>query len=591
MNTGKLQDLRKLMEVIGLDAYIIPSADPHQSEYIPDHWKARSWISGFTGSNGTVVVTKEVAGLWTDGRYFIQAEKQLAGSGIDLFKMNEPNVLNYPDWLNRMLNEGSSVGFDGRVMSVSKTKELEKKLKGKNIKLKKDVDLISLLWTDRPETPLTPIFIHDTKFAGQTIEDKLQDVRKEMKNKGVDYYIISTLDAIAWLYNIRGRDIPNNPVALSYAIVSEESALLFIDGRKIDDGIRKYLEDQGVLTIEYNDIVSYVRSIPVNSTIYFDPDKTNTMVHDALDDECNKKKGKDIITYLKAIKNTTEIENLINCQTKDGVALVKFLHWLDCNIDKEEITEISAADKLEFFRTQQEDFVEPSFQSITAYKDHAAMMHYNPTLEGQYLLKKEGMYLIDSGGQYLDGTTDITRTIVLGDITEEEMRDFTLTLKGHIALSKAIFLYGATGSNLDTIARQHLWTEKINYNCGTGHGVGFFLNVHEGPHNFSQLPNNTKLEKGMVITNEPGVYREGKHGVRIENTLLVIEDEKNEFGQFMKFKTISYCPIDLNGINVDLLTTEEKTWLNNYHQEVNKVLSPYLDGEEKAWLDRKTMKI
>lgn len=587
----RVEKLRKLMKENNLDAYIIPSFDAHQSEYVAEHWKSRQWISGFTGSAGTVVITLHDAGLWTDGRYYIQAEKQLEGSGIKLFRMVDPGVPSYTEWLTEVINTGGAVGFDGNVFSVDMVKNMKKAFKAKEITLKMDKDLIDEVWEHRPEIPKVPIFIHEVKYAGKSRAQKLSEVREEMKNKGANYYLLCSLDDIAWLLNIRGSDVPNNPVVIANVIVAKDKCYLFVDASKVPNEVKLHLEAEGVELKEYNETKQFLKGITKDDVVIFDPIKTNASLYNAINLETAKIEFPNITTQLKAIKNDTELENLRCCEINDGVAMVKFIKWLKTSLDKEEITEISAAEKLEDFRKQRELFVGPSFDTIAGYKDHAAMMHYKANEKSQYTLKKEGFFLVDSGGQYFNGTTDTTRTIVLGNLTEEEKRDFTLVLKGHISLSRAKFLYGTTGSNLDVLARQPIWQYGLDYKCGTGHGVGFFLNVHEGPQGFSKIPNNTKLEKGMVITNEPGIYLEGKHGIRTENMMLVVEDEKTEFGQFMKFEWITYCPIDLEGINIELLTESEKEWLNNYHKDVYTKLAPYLDEEERAWLEKETIEI
>lgn len=588
----KISKLRELMKMKKIDAYIIPSSDPHQSEYVAEHWQSRAWISGFTGSAGTVVVTKDEAGLWTDGRYFIQAEKQLKGSEIKLFKMNIPGYPTYTQWLKDKLEDGQTLGLNGKVFSQKDVKKIKKELSAKNIKIEDNHDLISKMWTDRPKLPMGKIFIHDTKYSGKTAKEKLNDVRKEMKKLGVKYYVIASLDDIAWVYNIRGRDVNYNPVVISYALISIDDAYLFVHSEKISEEVREYLNRNGINIAEYDKVGEYVnKDIEKESRVFIDPDKINMWLYNKIPKDCKIVEGTNITTNLKAIKNSVEIENLKNCYIKDGIALVKFLYWLDKNLEKTSITETMISDKLEEFRREQKLFIEPSFATIAAYKDHAAMMHYSATEETNYKLQTEGMLLIDSGGQYLDGTTDITRTIILGPVSEEEKTDFTLTLKGHINLIKSRFLYGSTGSNLDVLARFPLWQEGLDYKCGTGHGVGFFLNVHEGPHNISPAQNKVKLEEGMVVTIEPGVYKEGKHGVRIENVVIIKKDIETESGQFMKFETISYCPIDLKGINVNLLDKDEKQWLNNYHKKVYEKLSPYLNENERKWLDNKTRSI
>lgn len=587
----KLSSLRKLMLEKGIDAYIIPSFDAHQSEYVPEHWKSRAWVSGFTGSAGTVVVTMNESGLWTDGRYFIQAEEQLKGSEIKLFKMREPNVPTVTEWIENNLECGKTVGFDGKVFSCKEVEEMKDSFDKKGIRINSEYDLIMDIWEDRPDLPLEKVFIHEVKYTGMTTKEKIEVVRSKMKEKGVDQYILSSLDDIAWLFNIRGRDVSNNPVTISYALISLEDAYIFINNKKVTSEVKKFLNQNGVEIKEYLDIEESLKSIDKTSKIYYDPSKTSIWIYNSIPSSCEKLEGKDIVMLLKATKNDVEIENLKKCHIKDSVAMVKFLYWLDNNVGKENITEISASEKLETFRKERENFIEPSFDTIAGYKDHAAMMHYKATEQSQYELKSEGMLLVDSGGQYLDGTTDITRTIVLGNITEEEKRDFTLVLKGHIALNRTKFLYGVTGTNLDVIARLPLWEHGIDYKCGTGHGVGYLLSVHEAPQRFAMYYNDTVLESGMVITNEPGVYKEGKYGIRTENTLLVVEDEETDSGQFMKFEVISFCPIDLRGIDINLLTNEEKEWLNRYHKDTYIKLSPYLTQEENHWLKNATREI
>lgn len=587
----RIEDLRRLMKKNDIDAYIVPSFDAHQSEYVAEHWKSRRWISGFTGSAGTAVITLNDAGLWTDGRYYIQAEKQLEGSGMKLFKAAEPDVPSYYEWLFQVLKEESRVAFDGKVFSVDQVKEMQSRFQIKGIELKTDKDLINKLWKDRPEIPTGEIFTHQVKYAGKSRTEKLNEVRKEMEKLGVNYYLLTSLDDIAWLLNIRGYDVPNNPVVTAYVIISMDKCYLFINPVKVSKDIKKELEAENIKIKAYEKVEEFLESLTKKDSILLDTAKTNILLYKAINSSTRKVEAMNITTKLKSIKNDIEIENLRNCQVKDGVAMVKFIKWLKTSIGKEEITEISAEEKLEGFRREQENFLQVSFDTIAAYKDHAAMMHYKADNESQYTLKPHGFFLVDSGGQYFDGTTDITRTFVLGALTEEEKKDYTLVLKSHIALDSLKFLYGATGSNLDVIARKPIWDEGMDYKCGTGHGVGFFLNVHEGPQRFAQIPNEARLEKGMIITNEPGIYKEGKYGIRTENMMLVIEDENTEFGQFMKFEAITYCPIDLDGLNKDMLTNFEKKWINNYHKKVYEKLSPFLDEEEKHWLMAQTTEI
>lgn len=587
----KLKNLRKLMKENKLDAYIVPSSDSHLSEYVAEHFKCRQWISGFTGSAGTAVITLDDAGLWTDGRYYIQAEKQLQGSGIRLFKMAFPGVPSYTDWLKDVLKKGNSIGFDGNVFSASMVSTMDKEFKSKEIKMVMNLDLIGELWSDRPELPDSPIFIHDVKYAGKSRTEKLNEVRNEMKSNGANYYLLSSLDDIAWLLNIRGADVPNNPVIISNVVVSKDKCFLFIDASKVTSDVRNELESDNIDLKNYNEIYKFLEKLTSKDTIMLDINMTNACLYNSINKSASKLECANVTTKLKAIKNSTEIENLKQCQISDGVAMVRFIKWLKTSLQKEKITELSLNEKLESFRKQDSLCVGPSFDTIAGYKEHAAMMHYKATSESQYTLKDEGFLLVDSGGQYFNGTTDITRTIVLGKLTEEEKRDFTLVLKSNIALATLKFLHGATGSSVDIVARQPIWKHGLDYKCGTGHGVGFFLNVHEGPQRISTAPNNVILKEGMIVTNEPGIYKEGKHGIRTENMMLVKKDESTEFGQFMKFEAITYCPIDVNGIVKNMLTEDELDYINTYNNDVYTKLSPYLSEDEKAWLKEETREV
>ena len=588
----RVEKLQQLMREKGIDAYIIPSADAHQSEYAAPHWGSRKWISGFTGSAGTVVITLDKGnGLWTDGRYFIQAEKQLEGSSIDLFKMGQTSVPTISEWLRENLKEGSTVGFDGKVISKSFYDNLDRALSSKEIKYNLEFDLINEIWEDRPEIPMDEFFSLDVEFAGKSRIDKINEVREHMKKNFATHFVISSLDDIAWLFNIRGNDVPCNPVIISYAVVSLDEAILFVDSKKVTSEIKAELEKDGIQLKEYNDLDKYLNSLAKNSVVTYDALKTNMWVINSIDKEVKTLEEQNFTTNLKAVKNEVELENMRKAHIKDGVAMVKFLHWLHTNVGKEKITEMSASDELEGFRAEGENFKGISFGTIAGYKEHAAMMHYSATDETDYEILNEGMFLVDSGGQYLEGTTDITRTMVLGNLTAEEKRDFTLVVKGVIDLSMAKFLHGVTGTNLDVLARRPLWEYGIDYKCGTGHGVGFFLNVHEGPQAIRVNYVPTVLQEGMNITNEPGVYKEVKHGIRIENILVVRKDEKTESGQFMNFETITFCPIDLEGIVVEMLTAEERAWLNSYHREVYDKLSAYLNEDQRAWLKYATRAI
>ena len=584
----KITNLRISMKNNNLDAYIIPSSDPHMSEYIAEHWRARSWITGFTGSAGTFVATKNECCLWTDGRYFIQAEKQLAGSEVRLFKMGNPGVPTYIEWIAANLKQGEYVGFSGNTTSVYVFKDLESKFTAKGILINKSHDLIEGIWVNRPQIPAANIFSHDIKFAGLSSKEKIVKVRAEMEKAGAAHYLISSLDDIAWLFNIRGDDVPFISVAIAYAMVSMKEAFLFINKAKVPGDIEQTLNANGVEILDYLKVEERLKEIEEGQSIAFDIKRTNCRLYDFIPVGCKKVEVDEITTILKAVKNDVELKNYEHCQINDGVAMVRFLIWLEKNIGRQNITEMTVADKLMFFRKQQPDNLGSSFTTIAGYRDHAAMMHYTATEESQYTLANKGLMVLDSGGQYLSGTTDITRTIVFDDVSEEEKYDFTLVLKAHISLAAAKFLYGTTGSNLDVLARRPLWEVGLDYKCGTGHGVGYCLSVHEGPQSFSQIPNKIKLEKGMIITIEPGIYKEGKHGVRTENIFLVVEDEKTEYGQFLKFKAMSLCPICLKGISPEMLTVQEKTWLNNYHRMVLEILSPSMDSGEREWLKENT---
>lgn len=584
---SKLKKLRDVMKKYNINYYIIPSADPHQSEYVSEYYRGRAEVSGFTGSAGTLLVGEKEAKLWTDGRYFIQAAEQLQGTGIDLMKMATPGYDTINQWVEKNIKENDTLGFDGSCYSTNQYKELLKIAKKNNFNINMDKDLLEEIWSDRPSLPEDKIFVHDEKYCGKSVKEKLSEVRKYMKENKVQNYLLTSLDDIAWLFNIRGNDILFNPVALSYAIITENEAKLYVNKTKVDDEVQSALKVQEVFIYEYNEIEDHVKQLNGNTLI--DPAKVNAKLYSLL--SCTIIERLNITTNLKAIKNEIEIANFENAHIKDGVAMVKFIKYLKDNIGKEKITEISASKKLSELRSQGELAKGDSFGTIAGYKEHAAMMHYSATPESDYELKLQGLFLVDSGGQYLDGTTDITRTFVLGDITEEEKRDFTLVLKGHINLAKAKFLKGSTGCNLDILARGPLWQYGLDYKCGTGHGIGFLLNVHEGPQSIRQNGNTVPLEPGMILTNEPGVYKEGKFGIRTENVIVVVKDEINDCGEFYKFDTISYCPIDLNGVKVELLNDDEKEWLNNYHKKVYDKLSPYLNEEEKELLKIETREI
>ncbi len=589
--TEKIAKLKELMKERGIDYYIIPSADYHQSEYVGDYFKGREWISGFTGSAGTVVVTQNEVGLWTDGRYFIQAEKQLQGSGITLFKMGEEGVPTFIQYIVNNIQSGETLGFDGKVLATNTVLDFEAKLKDKKVNFNFEFDLVGEIWRDRPSLPASQVFVLEEKFTGESVEKKLTRVRNILEEENCDVNIITSLDDIAWIFNIRGNDVKNNPVNLAYAAITVDKAVLYIGEEKLNSEVEKYLYKNGVEVRDYFEIYEDMERVSNSNIIMMDLNKVNYTIFKKLNPEIKVINRSNPSTIMKACKNKVELENLRNSHVKDGVAVTKFMYWLKNSIGKEEITEMSATQKLESFRKEQELYIEPSFDTIAAYESNAAMMHYKSTPETDRRLEAKNLFLVDSGGQYFDGTTDITRTFVLGECSEELKKHFTLVLKGMINLSKVKFLYGVTGTNLDILARQALWNIGIDYKCGTGHGVGFLLNVHEGPQGIRVQYNPQVLEEGMNVTNEPGVYIAGSHGIRLENELIVQKAEKTEFGQFMEFETMTYAPLDLDGVIKELLSKEEIEYLNNYHQMVYEKVSPYLTLEEKEWLKEYTRAI
>jgi len=586
----KLNLLRDLMKKNRIDAYIIPSSDPHISEYLPDYWKSRSWLSGFTGSAGTVVVTYKKAALWTDSRYFLQAEKELAGSGIDLCKMGLPETSSMEEWIISQLKNGNVVGFDGNVFQATLAKGLIETLLKKRIECNPNIDLIKPIWGNRPTLPKGRALIQELKYTGKSVSEKLSEVRKLMQAKGASSYIICALDEVCWLFNIRGNDISYNPVVLSYGYIDAQKAILFIDTEKIDEHIANDLIEQGVVLKKYIKVEKQLGKLKKHDTIFVDPSKINYFLYSEIPCKVKKIEGIGIVTELKAHKNSIELEGIRNAMVEDGIAMVEFLSWFESNIGKTKITELSTAVKLAEFRRKRNEFISESFSPIVGYADHGAIVHYSATKESDYEIKSKGFLLIDSGGQYKSGTTDITRTIHLSKPTDEEKVDYTLVLKGHIQLAMAKFPVGTRGSQLDTLARMAMWNQNINYGHGTGHGVGCFLNVHEGPMQI-RPDNHLPIEAGEVLSNEPGLYRAGKHGIRIENLVACTLDTDNEFGKFLKFETLTLCPIDTKPIKVDMLLEEEKEWLNSYHKMVYERISPFLKGESKTWLKEKTKKI
>lgn len=592
----RIEKIRDLMKEKNIYAYIVPSSDYHQSEYVGDYFKAREFMSGFTGSAGTLIVSMDEVGLWTDGRYFIQAEQELKHSGIKLFKMGEEGVPTIEEYLLEKLPKNSTLGFDGRVMSVKEGQNLANKLVFKGINIEYKYDLVNDIWQDRCSLPTEKAFLLDIEYSGESFSHKLSRIRQAMKEKKATTHILASLDDIAWLFNIRGRDVKSNPVVLSYAVICTNSVYLFIDKNKIDEDIKHELSKEDVQIKGYDEVYEFIKNIGENEVVLIDTSKVNYAIYNNIPSNVQKIEERNPSILFKSIKNEIELKNIRNSHIKDGVAFTKFMYWLKNNIGKIDITEISATQKLEDLRREQDKFIEPSFSTIAAYKDHAAMMHYSATEESNYKLEPRDLFLVDSGGQYFDGTTDITRTIALGPILENVRRDFTNVVRGMIRLSKAKFLYGCRGYNLDILARGPLWEEGIDYKCGTGHGIGFLLNVHEGPNGFrwkvrEGIDDTCILEEGMVTTNEPGVYVENSHGIRIENEIVVRKAEKNEYGQFMDFEVITFAPIDLDAIDESLLLKDERVYLNNYHKQVYDKIAPYLNEEEKQWLKIYTREI
>jgi Xaa-Pro aminopeptidase len=580
-----LTSLRRLMAEQNLDAYVIPATDPHISEYLPAHWRILEWASGFTGSAGTLVITRDFAGLWTDSRYFVQAEAQLAGSGVQLVKLVVPHTPEFVDWLAKTLPEGATVGVDGNLMSRNWFRAMEKGLTPHGIRIDAQTDLVEDAWTDRPTLPLDPVYEHPAKFAGASCKEKLARIRQILDEKGLDYTVFSTLDDLAWTFNLRGTDVPYNPLFVGHAVVGKKSAALFIDERKMPDAIRQSLQRAGVQALPYGQIRAYLSKLPSKASILIDPARTSQNLPGALPPEAKVVEGVNITTLLKACKTSKEIEHTRRTMVKDGAVLTKFFYWLQQSIGKERVTELSTEAKLHALRKEQEGCIGESFGTIAAYREHAALPHYKSSAASDVELKPEGLFLLDSGGQYLGGTTDTTRVISLGKITDEERRDYTLVLKGMIALCNFRFPKGTRGFQIDALARSAMWQHGINFGHGTGHGVGYFLNVHEGPQAISPNPGiETPFIPGMITSVEPGIYRPGKHGVRLENLVLCVQDDTTEFGEFLRFESLTIAPIFTNLVDKSLLTAEERRWLRDYNRLVVRKVGRYLSAEEKAWL-------
>jgi Xaa-Pro aminopeptidase len=593
--SDRIAALRRQLELHRLDAYLIPSADPHQSEYVAAHWKSRKWISGFTGSAGLVVVTPAHAGLWTDSRYFLQAEKELADTGIELHRQLVPHAPEHVQWLAANLPRGATVGLDGFLFTEGQVRYMEKHFRPKGISLRTDLDLIEAIWADRPPLPLTAIFEHEIQYAGRSRKEKLDEIRQAARQAGAGLHLIPTLDDIAWVLNIRGSDVSFNPIAYAYLIVGARDAQLFIDGQKVSAELQDDLEKDGVQLRPYVDIIGFLAAIPADQSILVDTGSTSIRLLQAIPG-AQLQRGELIPRRLKAIKNKTEIRHIERAMIKDGVALTRLFRWLEQQHEQGLApTEAELADQLAQYRSEQELYVCESFPAIVGYQSNGAIIHYRPMPGDCAAIKPEGILLLDSGGQYLDGTTDITRTIALSTPTKAQKLQYTLVLKGHIALDRIQFPTGTAGGQLDAFARQYLWQHGLNYGHGTGHGVGFFLNVHEPPQGFATSVvtsrGSTAIEAGMLTSNEPGFYETGSHGIRIENLMLCVEKEKTEYGEFLAFESLTLFPIDTQLIDLELMSPEEIAWLNDYHRKVEAALLPHLTEKEQEWIRVKCRQI
>ncbi len=580
----RLLALREAMRERGISAYIVPGTDPHGSEYIPAYWKEREWISGFTGSAGTAVVLLEDAGLWTDSRYFLQADAELANSGIVLFKDGVTGTPSINQWLMDQLEAGAVVGVNPEMFSVNAYATMESMLTGAGVELT-TVDLIKQIWTEnRPKLSTEPFYVLDVAYSGQAVADKLSVVRAEMAKVKADVYVLSALDEIAWLFNIRGTDVDYNPVVIAYATVTSHAATLFVDQAKLTDELRAYFAQSGVTLAHYADAIVALQTIDTSEAVLCDGARMNRALYDAIPAACQRVMVLSPVTQLKSVKNHIELEGVRRAMVQDGVALVRFFSWLEQAVQTEQLTECDVMRRLTACRAQGVNFKGESFGTIAGYNTNGAIVHYH-AVDGQCAtLASEGMLLLDSGGQYLDGTTDITRTVTLGDPSAQQMRDYTLVLKGHLAISRVKFPQGTRGAQLDALARQFLWGEGLTYTHGTGHGVGHFLCVHEGPQGIRLEENPTVLQVGMMLSNEPGVYRTGEYGIRTENLVVVAPDQTTDLGEFLRFDTLTLYPYDRRLIALDLLTADDKAWINEYHARVYAALSPLLTRDEQAWL-------
>ncbi len=572
-----------LMQERGIDGYLIYGTDPHLSEYVPDAWRTREWISGFTGSYGKVAITRDRAVLWTDSRYFIQAESQLSGTGIEMIKDRQADTISADRWLENELNQGSTVAIDGLTISAADANVLEQKLGAKGITLELNIDLVSPVWEDRPAFPKTLVSDFPVRFAGRSRTEKLTSIRNRLTENGAEATIICQLDDLAWSLNLRGSEINYNPLFTGYGYVDQQQAVLFISKGKVPQTLIEILEREGVQVKDYESVFSFLEQL--NSvSFYLDSDRTNSLIYRLIAKNNKIIDGLSIPTLLKSIKNEVEIAGMREAHVRDGVAMVNFLYWFENHFGKERITELTVGEKLKEFRSEQANFRGEGFSPIVSFGYHGAIVHYSATKETEIEVQPDGILLFDTGGQYLDGTTDITRTIATGKITSKQQSDFTLVLKGNIQLAKAIFPENTKGYSLDTLARKALWSNGLNYGHGTGHGVGHHLCVHEGPMSIRPEYNSEPIRAGQIITNEPGIYREGEYGIRIENVLVCKNELKSEFGGFLSFDTITMCPIDRKLVNRQLLDDDEITWLNSYHSKVLSELGSRLNPEVLKWL-------
>ena len=589
----ELELLREKMRETGVDACLIPTSDFHGSEYVGDYFKCREYISGFTGSAGTLVVTLDEAGLWTDGRYFLQAAKQLEGSGIMLRKERQPGVPAIEEYLKQTLKKGETLGFDGRCIMQDSAEKLITQLNAQGVAVRTDIDLTGAVWKNRPELSAQPVWPLPVEYAGESSESKIKRVREFLVEKKADYFLLTSLEDIAWLLNMRGNDVESTPVILSYLLLGEKKLTWYVQEKCLSEKIKILLDMQGIKAAPYAQIYEDVKKLPEDASIYYDKSAVNTALVSSLPEKVKKIEGVNPTFLFKAKKNPVEVENERNAHIKDGVAVTKFIYWLKSQIGKTKITEISAAEQLEQFRNTQEHYVEPSFAPIIAYKEHGAIVHYSATKESDVELKPESFVLADTGGHYLEGTPDITRTIALGSLTQEEKEMYTTVLKGHIQLEMARFLQGCSGQSLDVLARTPLWEKGLDYNHGTGHGVGYLLSVHEGPNSFRYRPsvngrNDCVFEEGMITSDEPGIYLEGKFGIRLENMIVCQKDMENDYGSFLCFDALTLVPFERSAIIAEELSTKEKEWLNKYHQKVFETIAPYLTEEEAGWLREET---